>query len=171
VRNPIAGARRPVLPILAVIALAGCATSGKSPPPEPTPAEIQRGWQVYVYGADGSAIGRTSLPQHPADRTRPDEILPSIGGAFCVPVLDPDIDVSDKRLRKFCRGSDDREGRGRVVLAPGWDDAVPAHPACFIHCVCEGYAARGDDAAELAKESDKGGCSNRLNCRLDCPPE
>lgn len=157
--------------LLALAGLVGCATTGSGETAAPGPEEVRRGWQVFVYAADGTVVGRTSLAQHPADRTRPDAVLASLPGAFCLPVLDDENEVADERLRKFCRGGDIREGSARVVLAPGWGDEVPPHSACFIHCVCEGYVARGDDPAELARESERGGCSNRLNCRLDCPSE
>jgi hypothetical protein len=149
----------------AALALAAC-VSPAPVPPAPSPIDMQRGWRVYVYAAGGALVGVTTMPQHPADQAPPDAILADIAEAFCRPALDKDNAAADEGLRDFCQPSPNPR---RVVLAPGWNDDVPAHKGCFIHCVCEGRAPRTGDAAEQARASDTGPCTNRLNCRLDCP--
>jgi len=157
------------LPFLAVAGLTACASSGVTEIAVPDPIDMQRGWRIFVYGENDAVVGVTALPQHPAGSTRPEEILGSIAGAFCVPVLDDGNVAAGDRLRGFCREPGRQAGRGRVVLAPGWGDATPPHPDCFIHCVCEGYVPRTDAQDEMTRESATGPCTNRLNCRLACP--
>ena len=148
--------------------LAACATP--APPPPPNALELLRGWQVYVYGTGDQLVGRTSLPEHPADRDKPQQVMPGVVRAFCRPVDDGETAaVADEALTTFCRSAVARDPTARVVLSPGWKDAVPPHHDCFIRCVCEGYAPRLDDPSERGRESETGPCTNRLNCRLECP--
>jgi hypothetical protein len=165
---PVAARLAPA--VLAGMLLAACAAPKPKPPPNPL--ELLRGWQVYTYGAGDAPVGRTAVPEHPVDRDKPREVLPSIVRAFCRPVDDGEAAaVADEALRDFCKSSAARDPTARVVLSPGWEDAVPPYPHCFIRCVCEGYAPRLDDAVDQARESETGPCTNRLNCRLECPAD
>ncbi len=155
--------------VVAAWTLAACA-SAPPPPPPPNSLELLRAWQVYVYGADNALVGRTSVPEHPADRDKAPKVLPSVVRAFCRPVTDHEAAaVADEAINTFCRSAAATDPTARVVLSPGWKDAVPPYHDCFIRCVCEGYAPRLDDAVDQARESETGPCTNRLNCRLECP--
>jgi hypothetical protein len=147
--------------------LGACATTGAQQKAAPNPIDIQRGWKIYTMGPGDVMVGMTTIPSAPADTTRPDKILDAIADAFCTPVRDEKNQAVDQRLKDYCGGA--ARVPGRVVLAPDWSAEVPSYPACFIHCVCEGRAPRTDDPSELARESKTGPCTNRLNCRLDCP--
>jgi hypothetical protein len=146
--------------------LAACATPAP-PHPSPSPAELARGWKVYTYGSGQALVGVTTIPNAPADTTRPEKAVDFVTEAFCTPVADEKNPAAEQHLRDFCRHS--TRATTRVVLAPDWNAEVPQNPDCFIHCVCEGHAPRTDDPSEKARESDAGPCTNRLNCRLDCP--
>jgi hypothetical protein len=163
--------RRPtgilVLACWSALLLGGCATTGTQQQAAPNPIDMQRGWRIYTYADPDALVGVTTLPNAPADTTRPDHLLRAIADAFCEPIRDEKNAAADARMKEFCGGA--AHSTQRVVLAPGWGDEVPAYPDCFIHCVCEGRAPRTDDPAELARESKTGPCTNRLNCRLDCP--
>jgi hypothetical protein len=147
--------------------LGACASTPPPQKPAPNPIDIQRGWKVYTLGPGDAVVGMTTLPGAPSDTTRPDKILDSIADAFCTPVRDEKNETADTGMRDYCRHV--ASAPGRVVLAPDWSAEVPSYPDCFIHCVCEGRAPRTDDPAEVARESKTGPCTNRLNCRLDCP--
>ena len=143
--------------------LGACATASTPQKAAPNPIDMQRGWKIVTLGSGDAEVGMTTIPGAPSDTTRPDRILDAIAEAFCTPVHDEKNQAVDERLKDYC-------GRvaktpGRVVLAPDWNAEVPSYPDCFIHCVCEGT----DDPAETARESKTGPCTNRLNCRLDCP--
>jgi hypothetical protein len=147
--------------------LGACASTATPQKAAPNPIDMQRGWKIYTLGPGDAAVGMTTIPTAPSDTTRPDKILDAIADAFCTPVRDEKNEAADERLRDYCG----RVARapGRVILAPDWSAEVPSYPDCFIHCVCEGRAPRTDDPAETARESKTGPCTNRLNCRLDCP--
>jgi hypothetical protein len=147
--------------------LGACASAPAPQKSAPSPIDMQRGWKVYTYAGPDSPVGVTTLPNAPADTTRPDHLLCAIADAFCEPVRDERNAAADDRMKGFCGASG--HATQRVVLAPGWSDEVPPYPDCFVHCVCEGRAPRTDDPAEQARESATGPCTNRLNCRLDCP--
>jgi hypothetical protein len=149
--------------------IGACATTATPQKPAPNPIDLQRGWKIYTLGPGDAAVGMTTIPTAPSDTTRPDRILDAIADAFCTPVRDEKNEAADERLRDYCG----RVARapGRVVLAPDWSAETPSYPDCFIHCVCEGRAPRSDDPAETARESKTGPCTNRLNCRLDCPQQ
>jgi hypothetical protein len=155
--------------VVAASVLVACA-SAPPPPPPPNSLEILRAWQVYVYGAGDALVGRTSVPEHPVDRDKAPKVLPSVVRAFCRPVNDGEAAaVADEPINAFCRSAAATEPSARVILSPGWKDAVPPYGHCFIRCVCEGYAPRLDDAVDQGRESETGPCTNRLNCRLECP--
>jgi hypothetical protein len=125
---------------------------------------------VYVYGSDDTLVGRSSVPEHPADSDKPQAVMPSVVRAFCRPVdAGEPAAVADEALSNFCKSAEARNPTARVVLSPGWKDPAPPHPTCFIRCVCEGYAPRFDDPVDQARESRTGPCTNRLDCRLECP--
>ncbi|HUD72453.1 MAG TPA: hypothetical protein VMQ62_10870 [Dongiaceae bacterium] len=152
---------------LAAGLLAACASA---PPPPPDPLELLRAWQVYVYGAGDTLVGRSSVPEHPADRDKPVHVLPSVVRAFCRPVNAGEAAaVADEAINGFCRSAAATDPTARVVLSPGWKDPAPPYRNCFIRCVCEGYAPRLDDPVDQGRESESGPCTNRLNCRLECP--
>lgn len=170
--------RRPAGRGMAIATLAGAAlftgaalfACASAPPPPPNPLELLRAWQLYVYGAEGAIVGRSSIPEHPADRDKPQAVMPSVVHAFCRPVdAGETAAVADEAITKFCQGAAARDPSARVVLSPGWKDAVPPFNDCFIRCVCEGYAPRIDDPVDRGRESESGPCTNRLNCRLECP--
>lgn len=158
---------------LATLVLAGAlltACAAPAPKPPPNPLEMLRGWNVYVYGSDNALVGRTVVPEHPADRDKPQEILPAIAGAFCRPVDDGEAAAAgDEPLSTFCKSVAGGHLNARVVLSPDWKAAAPSHPDCFIRCVCEGYAPRFEEPVDRGRESETGACTNRLNCRLECP--
>jgi len=149
--------------------LGACASTATEQKAAPNPIDMQRGWKIYTLGPGDAPLGMTTLPAAPSDTTRPDKILDAIADAFCTPVLDEKNETADTRLKDYCRRA--AKAPGRVVLAPDWSAEVPSYPDCFIHCVCEGRAPRTDDPAEMARESKTGACTNRLNCRLDCPAQ